>query len=767
MSRIDPNRLIKINIAEAIIDPFYETQFSCLDRYTFDGFIPDRCYWSQGWHFLNLRFDVVESDKLLGSLGRACRIDASDFDRFRMRVSLSVNVRISVVLTVDGVRQKVIDAIGPGEFKELFGVFSGDTIESIRVEFRAVQPGMAVGMVEWTMLESVERLDLLEQSQPTYDPAWPGYLVESVDPAAIQPTAGIFFGVDDLEEIRRKTESPLYATVMANLRSEAKRFLSLSPENHIAEVARYLYPFTRDRIYYIDGLPEFYVGATACALVGLLDQDTDALRMAARIALSQAFCASWDAWVDTVPETIWEDRGFPNFIIGVGCALALDWAGCIFTDLGREVIVKSLADKALPRIQQSLMKHGYMWYSNQGVWDLYGHVVCTIAISSRWRHGDMILDRVMEILNGIINEYIEEDGGSFEGVSYQQHTMAFAMLAAAAYARFRGKPSATVASPKLESATKYLLAVASEGSHPGSALPIADGGPVGKPMAAHCAALLHRLYGDTDLEPLIAYLIPLSSPDISMRIDNAATLIFGPESPRRSNISTPCFRILEDSCILTSSRPTLAGNIRVVLTGCQEKDAGHSHHDRGSIIIEAFGESLLNEVGMIDYKIPEHVLLKDPRYHCIACPGPLDSLPQQLLPTPGKILPSGTGDEIRLEATVDLTLAWGSPVISASRSIASSTPEELAIVDLFGLKQPGVVTVIFNTTGSIEPVSGGWRVKVGDACADILPEWSPVHYRIADNLYNAMKERCRVLMLESNVSSYHELVTRIRLRRIT
>ena len=99
--------------------------------------------------------------------------------------------------------------------------------------------------------------------------------------------------------------------------------------------------------------------------------------MAARIALSQAFCGSWDAWIDTIPETVWEDRGFPNFIIGVGCAMVLDWAGCMLTEQGREVVVKALADKALPRIQQSLMKHDYMWYSNQGVWDLYGAVIST------------------------------------------------------------------------------------------------------------------------------------------------------------------------------------------------------------------------------------------------------------------------------------------------------------------------------------------------------------------------------------------------------
>jgi hypothetical protein len=765
MTPVDPDRLVRVSPAEAIVDPFYENQFSCLDRYTFSGFVPGRCTWSQAWHFLNLRFDVRDGDGLLGSLARRCRIDAAAFDAFRMRLSLSTNVRVAAFLTVDGAEQRVIDEPGRGEFRECGGAFRGRTIEAIRLEFHALGPGRAVGSVEWTMLESTDGLSRLEAARQTYDPAWPGYLRDDVAPGEMRPTIGLWFSAEDLESLRRKAATPLYAKVMANLRATAAKFMAVTPERSIAEVARYLYPFTRDRIWYVDGMPEFYVGAAACGIVGLVDRDPAILSMAARIALSQAFCGSWDAWLDTVPETVWEDRGFPNFIIGIGCALALDWAGCFLTDRGREVIVKALADKALPRVQQSLMKHDYMWYSNQGAWDVYGLVVCSAAIASRWPHGDLYLDRSMQILNGIVDRYIADDGGAFEGMEYQLHTMAFAMLAAAAFGRLRGRPFAEVASPKLAKAVEYLLATASEGRHPGSGLPLSDGGRVGALMAAHSLSLLHRLTGAGALEPLLAKVLPRVEPDTSMRVDNPAALIFGPETLAEGTVATPRFRILADSGLLTSSRPTMDGAVRVVLTGCGEKDAGHSHHDRGSMILEAFGESVLNETGMIDYQIPEHVLLGEPRYHCIACPGPMDALPRQALPVPTKLVPVGTGDDVRLEAEIDVTAAWGTAVRSARRCIESPRPDLVTVIDTFELPAEGPVTVIFNTIGTIDEATGGWRVRVGRVVADIFPEWRPARSMVTENMYNAAGETHRALFVESTPARIHRLATRIALSR--
>lgn len=763
---VDSDRLIPVNVAEAIIDPFYENQFSVMGRYAFTDLLPGRSSRAQQWHFLSMKFDVRDGDDLLGALSRRCAIDASGYDSFLLRISLSANVRIVALLTVDGVTQRVVDAPGAGGFHELSGPFKGSIIEGIRIEFRAIAAGRAVAMLEWTMLASGERMPLLSRSRPRYDPAWKGYIrVGEVKPEEMTPSIGIYFGKEDLEALRRKALMPQYAAVMANLRNTAARFMALTPENHIAEAARYLYPFTRDRLYYVPGMPEFYVGASACALVGLLDGDAAALRMAARIALSQAFCGSWGAWLETVPDTVWEDRGFPNFIIGVGCAMSLDWAGCMLTDLGKEFLVKAIADKALPRIQQSLMKHDYMWYSNQGAWDLYGAVVCTVAVASRWPHGDMYLDGTMEILRGIMDRYIAEDGGSFEGVNYQAFTMTFAMLASVAWGRFRGRDPGRVAPPGLARSVDYLLAMLSQGSHPGSFLPLADGGPVGTPLAPGCVALLRHLFGRTELDPLLAHLLPRTPEDSSMRIDNPAVLIFGPEEFRAGAPSAPVFRILENSGLLTSSRPVEDGSVRVVLTGCQEKDAGHSHHDRGSLILEAFGETLLNENGMIDYEIAEHVLLGEPRYHCIACPGPMDGLPKQTLPTPSAILPSGHGDARRLAAEVTTTAAWGGNVRAASRRVESENPEEILVIDSFELAAPGPVTVLWNTTGTIEARGGGYRITVGKAVADIEPRWAPARARIEENLYNAAREPCRVLMLEAPPSARHALATRIRISR--
>jgi hypothetical protein len=87
--------------------------------------------------------------------------------------------------------------------------------------------------------------------------------------------------------------------------------------------------------------------------------------------------------------------------------------------------------------------------------------------------------------------------------------------------------------------------------------------------------------------------------------------------------------------------------------------------------------------------------------------GPLDALPQQVLPTAGKILPSGSRDERRLKTEVDLTIAW----------------------------------------------------------AEIRPARTPARQVVTDSLSIAVKEPCRTLILESEPRRKHVLLTRIRVGR--
>jgi hypothetical protein len=372
----------------------------------------------------------------------------------------------------------------------------------------------------------------------------------------------------------------------------------------------------------------------------------------------------------------------------------------------------------------------------------------------------------MEMLNGIMDRYIATDGGAFEGIGYQLHTSAFAMLAAIAYARYRNRPIGEIVSPKLESSVDFILTVLSEGNHPGSAIPIADGGQTGLPISAHCVALLRRIYDRSDLDPLLGTLLPTVNEDESMRIDNPVLLIFGPDDITEGVTHTPRFHILADSGLLTSSRPAGDGRVRVLLTGCQDQDAGHSHHDRGSIILEAFGKTLLCENGMIRYEIAEHVLLGGPRYHCIACPGPLDDLPLQVVPTPGKIVPEGSGDDTRLSASVDLARAWGARVRSAERRIESKEPTEFLLTDSFDLPESRPVTMLYNTTGTITAdttpeATSRFVVEVDGVAAVIEPRFTPSRYRIEENLYNAAGEACRLLLVEAPAATHHRLETAI------
>ena len=98
--------------------------------------------------------------------------------------------------------------------------------------------------------------------------------------------------------------------------------------------------------------------------------------------------------------------------------------------------------------------------------------------------------------------------------------------------------------------------------------------------------------------------------------------------------------------------------------------AGHGHDDRGSFVLEAFGEELATERGQMPYVDPRSATIKRARYHNLAIPHDENGQPmRQHNPCPVDSIAQGEGDETRLHCRMNLNGVWPEPVTDCSRSL--------------------------------------------------------------------------------------------------
>ena len=116
--------------------------------------------------------------------------------------------------------------------------------------------------------------------------------------------------------------------------------------------------------------------------------------------------------------------------------------------------------------------------------------------------------------------------------------------------------------------------------------------------------------------------------------------------------------------MLESCRQTPEGSIRLQLIGAAQ-GAGHVHQDKGSFILEAFGDAIAIDRGVLKYGHPSSALTTVAHMHNVLSPvreGEREA--EQINDVEAEeaidawCLPRGSGDEKMLDAEIDTTAVW-------------------------------------------------------------------------------------------------------------
>ena len=786
-----------INESEAVIDGFWDQHISALRRYTVNkeiaGALPAHCNARafQFWCWATLKWDRAPVGHPILTIERTMNVDVRRYDTLIIYLALPEHVSLTVDAAIDGKTVRLMDnEPGPGAQREFEAAIAGQRLQWLRLTLVSQRDQADEGWLYWIGLANSARRAYMLDAPRLYDDVWEPWLLSPDAKPEFAPRFGIYFDAADLPAMRRRARSPLYASLMQQIRARAHEALSFhkTPEDQIGE---YL---PAGRIFEIqarvrdwDNYP-FHLQAPVIALLGLIDEDPQLLRFAARIAIAACHCKSWGPhFMQDFPGSTIDSRANAEAFAAAGIALALDWAGGWFTGAGEHLVRYNITHKALGRVRGTFLQYDYMWDCNQTHMIGLGRLLSLLVqvgnartpetggkpsaalaglspeVKHGWARAGADIDQFERDVYEMIDRYIQPDGSTMEGVGYWGVSMRTTLPALAALARYRGKPLSAMVNPRLEKMWTYISAMLATSGEPGNFLPVSDASSNVLPwdVIGMAAAMLpqpgwKRLLGAC-----------LGGGKTRMIVnewtwDGTFTLIFGPDERTAPSVDVPVFHRFEVAGMITSNRPWPASDrpastVRLHLMGAKE-NAGHCQPDKGSFILEAFGDVFAGDRGLTPYKDPRCRTLGSEVAHNLAVPEGCF----QTNPSPIAARWQGDGDATRLHAEIDTSGVWQPPVRTARRRIESPRPDIIEIIDEFELDEARPVVFYLNTPLPIN-VDGTTAIVQGKrARLTVEAPWAAgaaaeeFYCDFAYTPYNRLR-------LTARAATTHRLVTRMHL----
>ncbi len=689
-------RLIPINPAEAIFEPFFDGDINDLSQWTIDAPGATGINHRQSWAFVMVNWSYPAPDGLVLRLHRRFEhFDCSRYDRLLACLNLPEDSVITLRAETDaGPRQRTGEPIGATRREEWLPLEGAIRIQALTIEVRHPAPTTGSGWLLWLGLQHTGRLaDHLAQ-WAGYDERWEKYLQPPEFEPAFKSTYELMISHAELEAVR--TQFARDEGVTRELRTVADLARRLRPESLIGENMNFWDTNMLRRERDIGKMISTH-GSNA-AQAGLLWRDKELCRLAARFALSIACCEHWeDIFFAHMPGSAWDQRGFIAAIATWDCAVVLDLCGEWFTPAGRELILRRMAGEAHGAMCQAAWRWEYMYYTNQLAWispaRLYGLLVLEQTMPVRPEPHPRPPSRVApytDLAWGELRENLSHallpDGGYLEGPMYFSWVARQAALCTHLYARGRRRAVRELVSPALLQTHRFAEMLLSTDEHR-DMISICDASYVSGEGLAFLAWLMPESHWVTIYRKQLA------------RAGSAPLLLalrYASEVPAHGPALSP-FLDMPDNGLMCSVRQLHGEHVKLFLMG-NRAGGDHQHEDKGSFILECAGDSFTFDFGVVDYANPVTDLLKQAQRHNMLTPWSTTERPKPLNPMPVDVRAHGHGDAIKFHATMDLTAGWNSWYETWQRTWDSPTPDVLVITDKWAVNKGEGVIFHWTTT---------------------------------------------------------------------
>ena len=489
-----------------------------------------------------------------------------------------------------------------------------------------------------------------------------------------QPGLNLYCAPEKLETIRQAILGN--PAVRKKMEAQIRGILSLEkPENSVRAYATRDRRFARDRDFIRDDL----FNLAAPAWLGTLLRDSELTRLAARRAIALVLTSDWGAgMMSTLPGTIFEHRCFTECSAMENLAFVLDFCHELFTPYGRDLILRTLAERGAGTANFNAWRWNYIYNCNQLASFSLGRIAAYAAMEkSGWTHVRPYTDLAIAELNQSMNNILEADGGYLEGPAYYQYTFWGALPAYYLYARLRGREYRDVLPPGLKNAPDYVELFLSTDDTQGF-LPVNDGNSGIYPQNS---LIFAEIFPDSPFARLCNKYNALSG---AIHADDRWSWLAG--SPGTRKPEPPLRNFLKlDSISSASSVRNLNGKPLKIAFLCDMRKGGHKHPDAGSFLIEYAGETYAMDSGIVSYSSPFSRELQQEERHNVMVPVNADGSYGKQIISNARIKLDASGDAKRFSASADLSPCWKGQFRTRTRQLRSDSPEKLTILDEYEL----------------------------------------------------------------------------------
>lgn len=673
-------RITPINVAEAIIEPFWDAELSGIAKWTIHPGETHGLRVAQFWCWVAFEWRRKPDIGPAFSMHRQIDVDCSGYDRLMLSINAPKGSRVGITAITDKGTVAYRSDPSPNIRKEhLVDLQGANMISDVTIEILDVDDGVSAGWLNWLGLQNTTLLPVYLAQWDCFDAQWEHHLKpESYEPS-FQPSYGFVISDEELERLRAEQGSALldgsspYAIAARNAQHLVPERMICDFEGRGGDVR-----YAREREF---GHELTSMHGYHAALAGLLLKDKRLLRLAARFAMSLAMCGRWhDGMICHFPGSNFHHACFDAAECAEQLGMALDLAGEMFTETGRNYILRRIAEEGMGIINYNTWRHDYIFHCNQLVLFTKGRMLGYAVLERLWPRVTPYTEIAYRELIETLENVIVHDGGFVEGPTYLQAIAWRAGNSLYYYARARGLTMDHVTPEPLRKTARYAEIVASTDDDM-EYIPLCDGNRNMEPHLLDPLAVMAALLPDSHWVNMYRKAERLSGePSTSLLVrmlDNAI--------PRSGPDFKP-FVHLQATGLMSSVRRVRDELLKLVLIG-GGPGAEHAHEDKGSFVVEYAGDTFAADPGSASYAGIYAGIMMGCEYHNMLIPVGIPHRPAPTNPPNIDVKPSGQGNDISFHAQIDAAPGWEGYYRKWIRTWDSPGPETLIISDDYELEQ--------------------------------------------------------------------------------